>query len=168
MPRSPWWARRPLLGARLGRDRSRAVVGPLPHGELCGVVDRVGAIAKATGGFKAVGKTADSALQIFKAVKAYEGAGAFGAEIEVVPSEVAAEISKQTGKQIPYVNLPEAEYAEKLKSFGVPEGFAHAIAGWDVSASRGDLFDNQHQLSNLIGRPTTSLSVSVKRGLEAK
>src|SRR6185295_17842533 len=49
-----------------------------------------------TGGFKAVGKTADSAMQIFNAVKAYESVGAFGAEIEVVPSEVASEISKRT------------------------------------------------------------------------
>ena len=35
-------------------------------------------------------------MQIFNAVKAYESAGAFGAEIEVVPSEVATEISKRT------------------------------------------------------------------------
>ena len=49
-----------------------------------------------TGGFKAVGKTAESAKQIFNAVKQYENAGAFGAEIEVVPSEVATEISKRT------------------------------------------------------------------------
>ena len=43
-----------------------------------------------TGGFKAVGKTVDSAMQIFEAVRKYEAAGAFGAEIEVVPVEVAA------------------------------------------------------------------------------
>lgn len=49
-----------------------------------------------TGGFKAVGKSAESAMQVFNAVKAYESAGAFGAEIEVVPSEVASEISKRT------------------------------------------------------------------------
>ena len=49
-----------------------------------------------TGGFRAVGKSAESAMQIFTAVKAYESAGAFGAEIEVVPSEVATEISKRT------------------------------------------------------------------------
>jgi 3-methyl-2-oxobutanoate hydroxymethyltransferase len=49
-----------------------------------------------TGGFKAVGKSAESAMQVFNAVKAYESAGAFGAEIEVVPSEVATEISKRT------------------------------------------------------------------------
>jgi 3-methyl-2-oxobutanoate hydroxymethyltransferase len=49
-----------------------------------------------TGGFKAVGKSAESAMQVFNAVKEYESAGAFGAEIEMVPSEVASEISKRT------------------------------------------------------------------------
>jgi 3-methyl-2-oxobutanoate hydroxymethyltransferase len=49
-----------------------------------------------TGGFKAVGKTVDSAMQIFEAVKKYEEAGAFGAEIEVVPVEIAKAISERT------------------------------------------------------------------------
>ena len=63
------------------------------------VIGHVGLIpsrATWTGGFKAVGKTADSALQIFEAVKKYEAIGAFGAEIEVVPVEVAEAISKRT------------------------------------------------------------------------
>ena len=49
-----------------------------------------------TGGFVAVGKTADSAMQIMEAVRALEAAGAFGAEIEVVPAEVARAISERT------------------------------------------------------------------------
>jgi len=49
-----------------------------------------------TGGFKAVGKTATSAMQILESVRKYEAAGAFGAEIEVVPVEVADEISRRT------------------------------------------------------------------------
>jgi 3-methyl-2-oxobutanoate hydroxymethyltransferase len=49
-----------------------------------------------TGGFKAVGKTADSATQVFERCKRYEAVGAFGVEIEVVPAEVTAEISKHT------------------------------------------------------------------------
>ena len=63
------------------------------------VIGHVGLIpsrATWTGGFKAVGKTADSALQILEAVRKYEAAGAFGAEIEVVPVEVAQEISRRT------------------------------------------------------------------------
>jgi 3-methyl-2-oxobutanoate hydroxymethyltransferase len=49
-----------------------------------------------TGGFKAVGKTATSAMAVYQAAKALEDAGAFGAEIEVVPAEMAAEISSRT------------------------------------------------------------------------
>ncbi len=49
-----------------------------------------------TGGFKAVGKTADTALLVYRQTKDLEAAGAFAAEIEVVPGRVAAEISKRT------------------------------------------------------------------------
>src|SRR5690606_15885581 len=79
--------------------------------------------------------------------------------------DLAAEISRQTGKHIPYNNLSEEEYAEVLKSVGLPEGLASAIAGWDVGASQGDLFDDSHQLSRLIGRPTTSLADIVEKAL---
>ena len=67
--------------------------------EAVPVIGHVGLIPSRktwTGGFKAVGKTADSALQVFEAVKQLEAAGAFGAEIEVVPVEVAEAISQRT------------------------------------------------------------------------
>lgn len=63
------------------------------------VISHVGLIpskATWTGGFKAVGKTADSAISIYRHVKQLEAAGAIGAELEVVPDRVAAEISKRT------------------------------------------------------------------------
>lgn len=63
------------------------------------VVGHVGLIPSKctwTGGFKAVGKTADSAMLVYNQVKALEDAGAFGAEIEVVPDRVTAEIAKRT------------------------------------------------------------------------
>ena len=50
-----------------------------------------------TGGFKAVGKTADDAMALLEEVKAYEAAGAFAVEIEVVPVEVASAISPMVG-----------------------------------------------------------------------
>ena len=95
--------------------------------------------------------------------KTYELAG----DDSYTLADLAAEISKQTGKVIPYNNLPETEYAKILKSFGIPEGFADAIASWDVSASKGDLFDESHQLSKLIGRPTTPMAETVKAALTA-
>jgi 3-methyl-2-oxobutanoate hydroxymethyltransferase len=67
--------------------------------EAIPVIGHVGLIpsrATWTGGFKAVGKTAQTALEVYQAVKNLEASGAIGAEIEVVPVEVAEEISKRT------------------------------------------------------------------------
>lgn len=63
---------------------------------VCGHVGLIPSKATWTGGFKAVGKTADSATMIWQSVKALEEAGAFAAEIEVVPAEVASLISART------------------------------------------------------------------------
>lgn len=78
---------------------------------------------------------------------------------------LAAEISNQTGKDIPYHNLPETEYAGILTSFGLPEGLAHAVASWDIGISKGDVYDDSKVLSKLIGRPTTTLTEVVKKTL---
>ena len=107
------------------------------------------------------------------AVAALTGAGHEGKTYELAGdeswtlSDLAAEISRQTGKTIPYKNLPEAEYAAVLQSFGLPEGLAGAIAGWDTSVGEGALLDDSRQLSRLIGRRTTPLSVAVADALAA-
>ena len=49
-----------------------------------------------TGGFKAVGKTLESAKYVWNQIRALEGAGAFAAEIEVVPAAITAEIARHT------------------------------------------------------------------------
>ena len=76
-------------------------------------------------------------------------------------SELAAELSKQSGKQVAYQNLSEADFAAALKSVGLPAGLADMLADSDTGASKGGLFDDSHTLSKLTGRPTTSLSESV-------
>lgn len=73
-------------------------------------------------------------------------------------ADLAAEVSRQIGKNIPYNNLPEAEYVNILKKMNLPEALALNIVGWDVGASKNDMFDDAHQLSKLIGRPTTPLA----------
>jgi len=79
--------------------------------------------------------------------------------------DLAAEISRQTGKDIPYNNLTEEEYTGVLKTIGLPEGLAQSIAGWDVGASKGDLFNDSKVLSKLIGHPTTPFTDTVKKAL---
>ncbi len=49
-----------------------------------------------TGGFKAVGKTAESAKKVWDHVKRLEAIGCFGAELEVVPDRVAEVITRHS------------------------------------------------------------------------
>ncbi len=76
-------------------------------------------------------------------------------------AELAAEISRQSGKNVGYVNLPEAEYKKVLVKAGLPEVVAALLADSDTGVSKGALFDDGHQLSKLINRPTTSLAAAV-------
>ena len=80
-------------------------------------------------------------------------------------ADMAAEVSRQTGKTIPYNGLPKDVYQGILESFGLPSGFAMALADSDAHAAEGALFDDSHTLSKLIGRPTTSLAAMVKAAL---
>jgi 3-methyl-2-oxobutanoate hydroxymethyltransferase len=64
--------------------------------EYIPIVGHVGLVpsrATFTGGFRAVGKTAEAAIALFHECRRYQEAGAFAVEIEVVPVEVATAIS---------------------------------------------------------------------------
>ena len=64
--------------------------------EYVPVVGHVGLVpsrATFTGGFRAVGKTAEAAIALYHECRRYYEAGAFAVEIEVVPVEVATAIS---------------------------------------------------------------------------
>lgn len=96
-----------------------------------------------------------------QAGKTYELAG----DSAYTLSEFAAEISRQSGRSIGYVNLPEAEYKKALLGAGLPEPFAALLADSDSGVSKGALFDDSRQLSKLIGRPTTPLAEVVRTAL---
>ena len=98
-----------------------------------------------------------------QAGKIYELAG----DTAYTLADFAAELSAQTGKNIPYNNLPEAEYKAVLEGAGLPEPIADLLAASDAEAAQGALFDDSHQLSQLIGRPTTPLTDSIKIALTA-
>lgn len=128
----------------------------LEHGVFIGAVGE-GKIASAT--------RADYAAA---AAKVISGDGHAGNVYELAGdhawtlSELAAELSKQSGKNVTYQNMSEADFAAALKGVGLPAGLAEILADSDVGASKGGLFDDSHTLSKLIGRPTTPLSESIK------
>jgi NAD(P)H dehydrogenase (quinone) len=80
-------------------------------------------------------------------------------------ADLAAEVSRVTGKAIPYNDLPPDTYAGILQSFGLPAGFAHVLADSDVQAGKGALQEDGGTLSRLIGRPTTPMATTVVQAL---
>ena len=96
-----------------------------------------------------------------QAGKVYELAG----DRAYTMAELAAEISRQTGRSIKYVDLPEADFREALIKAGLPEAVASLVADSGTGASKGALFDESRDLARLINRPTTPLALSVTAAL---
>ena len=94
--------------------------------------------------------------------KVYELAGDYAFTM----AEMAAAVSKATGKNIPYNSLPEATYAGILQSFGLPEGFAKILADADACSANGSLHDESRTLSGLVGHPTTTMEDAVAAALK--
>ena len=95
--------------------------------------------------------------------QAYE----LGSDEPFTLAQLAAEISAQSGKEVRYVDLPEAEYAKALKEHGVPEPMADMIAETDAAAAHGTLHTTSGDLTALTGRSATTLSAAVGAALRA-
>jgi NAD(P)H dehydrogenase (quinone) len=80
-------------------------------------------------------------------------------------SELAAEVARQSGREVVYRDMPADAYAEALMGFGLPEPFARVLADSDLGAERGELFTDSDDLRRLIGRPTTTLAAAVAAAL---
>lgn len=89
--------------------------------------------------------------------KIYELAGSDSFTI----SRLADEVSRQSGKQVVFNNMPVAEYAKVLEGVGMPAPVAAVFAGIDDDASRGELEGDDKDFVALIGRPTTPLKDAV-------
>ncbi|MCW6011021.1 SDR family oxidoreductase [Micromonospora sp. CPCC 205371] len=80
-------------------------------------------------------------------------------------TELAAEISRQTGKQVTYTDLPVDKYVEFLAAAGTPEPEAELIADGDRGVARGDMHVEADDLARLIGRRPTSLADAIRAAL---
>ncbi|MGF7146695.1 NAD(P)H dehydrogenase (quinone) [Sphingomonas zeicaulis] len=78
----------------------------------------------------------------------------------------ADELSRQSGRDIPYVDMPEGEYRAALVGAGLPEPFAALLADSDAGAAKGALFDGSGALGRLIGRPTTPVAETIAATLK--
>ncbi|MFS3860128.1 SDR family oxidoreductase [Proteus mirabilis] len=133
-----------------------SVPAALEHGIFLGAAGD-GKIASAT--------RADYALAAARVIseeghigKVYELAGDEAWTLE----QLAKELTKQSGKQVIYNNLSQADFVAALKTAGLPDKLSNMLADSDIGASKGGLFDDSHTLSKLIDRPTTTLAESIK------
>ncbi|MBA5225355.1 MULTISPECIES: SDR family oxidoreductase [Streptomyces] len=81
-------------------------------------------------------------------------------------AEYAAEISRQTGKEIRYTPVSTEQYAAILTGAGVPGPFAEMLANVDAAIAEGELEVTTGDLSRLAGRPTTPLADAIAVALK--
>jgi NAD(P)H dehydrogenase (quinone) len=102
-----------------------------------------------------------TALDAAHAGKTYELAG----DVAHTGADFAAAVAAASGKPVAYVSMPQADYAQALVGFGLPEGFAQILADSDARAGDGALADDSRTLSRLIGRPTTPITDTIRAAL---
>ncbi|MEU1177278.1 SDR family oxidoreductase [Streptomyces sp. NPDC005820] len=81
-------------------------------------------------------------------------------------AEYAAELSRQTGKEIVYNAVPAEVLTGILTGAGVPEPFAAILVGVDASIAKGELVVSSGDLSRLAGRPTTPFAETIAAALK--
>ncbi|GAA0492493.1 MULTISPECIES: SDR family oxidoreductase [Tatumella] len=80
--------------------------------------------------------------------------------------QFSAEIARQSGVAVEYVNLTADAFAAALKQAGLPDALADLLADSDAGAAQGGLFDDSHTLSTLIGRPATPFRQTISDTLK--
>ncbi|NGO07366.1 NAD(P)H-binding protein [Streptomyces sp. HC44] len=82
-------------------------------------------------------------------------------------AEFAAEIGRQTGREIAYTPVSVDTLSGVLADAGVPGPFVATLVGVDASIEKGELAVLTGDLSRLIGRPTTPIADSIAAALKA-
>jgi NAD(P)H dehydrogenase (quinone) len=77
-------------------------------------------------------------------------------------AELAATVAAQTGREVTYCDLTTEEHVSSLLAAGLPEGTAQFVVGLDQSIAQGALDTGSTALSQLTGRPTTTLAEHVR------
>ncbi|MGW2332596.1 SDR family oxidoreductase [Streptomyces sp. NPDC001685] len=94
--------------------------------------------------------------------KTYE----LGGDVAWSMGEYAAELSRQTGREIAENPVSAEALTGILTGAGVPAPFAAILAGVDTSIARGELVVDSGDLSRLAGRPTTPLADAIAAALK--
>lgn len=133
--------------------------GALAHGALAGGAGegRIAAAARA--------EYAEAAAIVLSGAHPVQQVYELAGDTRFTLAELAAELSRQSGKQVPFHNLPRQEYREMLLGVGLPAPLAELISDADAAAAKGALDDDGHALGKLLGHPTITLADAVRAAL---
>ncbi|MFI5687758.1 SDR family oxidoreductase [Streptomyces sp. NPDC051636] len=81
-------------------------------------------------------------------------------------AEYAAELSRQTGREIAYRPVSVEAFEGILAGAGLPGPLAAILAGVEASVEKGELVVSTGDLSRLTGRPTTPLAEAISAALK--
>lgn len=81
-------------------------------------------------------------------------------------AEFAAEVGRQSGREIVYRSVSVEEFQGILTGAGLPAPFAAILAGVDASIEKGELVVDSGDLSRLTGRPTTPVAEAIAAALK--
>ncbi|HLV08194.1 MAG TPA: SDR family oxidoreductase [Croceibacterium sp.] len=131
----------------------------LESGKIFGAVGQ-GKLSTATRADFAAGAAA--ALLRGKGGDVYELAG----DEAWTMQDFAAEVSRQSGRQVEYVDQSEADYARTLEGAGLPPPVASMLASTSALSGQGALYDDSKSLSRLSGKPTTPIGETIAAALK--
>jgi NAD(P)H dehydrogenase (quinone) len=147
--RMPWYSEN-YTGALAPAVEHGAIYGATGDGKL------------STAARKDLAAAAAGALLRSPGGKTYELAG----DHPWTMREFAAEVSRQTGKPVQYVNQSESDYAKTLESVGLPPPVASMLASTSYLAGFGELYSESKDLSTLAGRPSTPIGETIAEALK--
>ncbi len=80
-------------------------------------------------------------------------------------SEFAAEIGRQTGTALPYVDLDPDTFEARLIEAGLSARVATSLADYERATAAGEAVVDTGDLHRLVGRPMTELAEAIERAL---
>lgn len=147
--RMPWYSEN-YTGALAPAIEHGAIYGATGDGKL------------ATASRKDLAAAAAGALLRSPGGRTYELAG----DHPWTMADFAAEVSRQAGKPVQYVNQSESDYAKTLEAVGLPPPVAGMLASTSYLAGFGELYSESKDLSELAGRPSTPIGETIAETLK--
>jgi NAD(P)H dehydrogenase (quinone) len=105
---------------------------------------------------------AAAAVAVLTAEQPRPGVVELGGDEAFTLAELAATVAAQTGRPVTYRDLTPEEHLRSLLAAGLPEGTAQFVVGLDQAIAQGALYTGSTALSELTGRPTTTLAEQVR------